>query len=36
MFKFEAGKSKPHIFRWTGRNQYIALCETGFISFGGG
>ncbi|WVQ93343.1 hypothetical protein IAU59_000411 [Kwoniella sp. CBS 9459] len=23
-------------FRWSGRNQYFALCESGFISFGGG
>ncbi|WVF65697.1 hypothetical protein IAT40_000428 [Kwoniella sp. CBS 6097] len=23
-------------FRWSGRNQYFALCENGFISFGGG
>ncbi|ORX38874.1 TLD-domain-containing protein [Kockovaella imperatae] len=23
-------------FPWTGRNQYFALCEGGFISFGGG
>ena len=24
------------IFKWTGRNQYFALCENTFISFGGG
>lgn len=24
------------IFKWTGRNGYVALCEPGFISFGGG
>ncbi|WVQ81536.1 hypothetical protein IAT38_003660 [Cryptococcus sp. DSM 104549] len=23
-------------FKWTGKNQYFALCESGFISFGGG
>lgn len=36
MFKFVKGESSPHVFPWTGRNQYIALCETNFISFGGG
>lgn len=24
------------VFKWTGRNHYFALCEGGFISFGGG
>jgi len=24
------------IFKWTGRNDYVALCDTGYISFGGG
>jgi hypothetical protein len=36
MFKFIEGESKPRVFPWTGRNQYIALCEANFISFGGG
>ncbi|BEI91727.1 uncharacterized protein CcaverHIS019_0405470 [Cutaneotrichosporon cavernicola] len=36
MFKFVDGESKPRIFPWTGLNQYIALCEANFISFGGG
>jgi hypothetical protein len=24
------------IFKWTGRNDYVALCELGYLSFGGG
>ncbi|OCF44906.1 hypothetical protein I317_01185 [Kwoniella heveanensis CBS 569] len=28
--------SEVKTFRWSGRNQYFALCENGFISFGGG
>lgn len=36
MFKFVHGEVKPRVFRWTGRNQYVALCENNFISFGGG
>lgn len=24
------------VFKWTGKNDYVALCEPGFISFGGG
>ncbi|WWC64170.1 uncharacterized protein I303_106778 [Kwoniella dejecticola CBS 10117] len=28
--------SEPQVFKWTGKNQYFALCEAGFISFGGG
>ena len=24
------------VFKWTGRNQYVALCEPDYISFGGG
>ncbi|OAX36056.1 TLD-domain-containing protein [Rhizopogon vinicolor AM-OR11-026] len=24
------------VYKWTGRNDYVALCEPGFISFGGG
>ena len=36
MFKFTPDSLKPTIFRWTGRNQYYALCEASFASFGGG
>ncbi|KAK6904580.1 hypothetical protein I203_105396 [Kwoniella mangroviensis CBS 8507] len=28
--------SGVQVYRWTGKNQYFALCESGFISFGGG
>ncbi|KIK92084.1 hypothetical protein PAXRUDRAFT_830288 [Paxillus rubicundulus Ve08.2h10] len=24
------------VYKWTGRNDYVALCEPEFISFGGG
>jgi len=24
------------VFKWTGRNDYVALCESGYLSFGGG
>jgi hypothetical protein len=24
------------VFKWTGKNDYVALCDTEFISFGGG
>jgi hypothetical protein len=27
---------KLDVFRWTGKNDYVALCEPGFLSFGGG
>ncbi len=24
------------VFKWTGKNDYVALCEPDYISFGGG
>ena len=36
LFKLESRGSIIRAFRWTGKNQYFALCEAGFISFGGG
>lgn len=27
---------RPSVYKWTGRNDYFALCESDFISFGGG
>ncbi|KAF8060218.1 TLD-domain-containing protein [Lyophyllum atratum] len=27
---------KFQVFKWTGKNEYVALCEPDFISFGGG
>lgn len=31
-------KNKPEVkvYKWTGKNDYVALCEPGYISFGGG
>ncbi|KAG6908494.1 hypothetical protein DXG01_004428 [Tephrocybe rancida] len=34
LWKYIGGKLQ--VYKWTGRNDYIALCEPGFISFGGG
>jgi hypothetical protein len=30
------GRIHTCVFRWTGKNHYFALCESDFISFGGG
>jgi len=27
---------KLDIYKWTGKNEYVALCEPGYLSFGGG
>ena len=27
---------RVRVFKWTGRNDYVALCEPDYISFGGG
>ncbi|TFY50507.1 hypothetical protein EVG20_g11476, partial [Dentipellis fragilis] len=27
---------KLHVYKWTGKNDYVALCEPKYISFGGG
>lgn len=34
MWKYVADKLQ--VFKWTGKNDYVALCEPEFISFGGG
>lgn len=34
MWKYVGGKLE--IFKWTGKNDYVALCEPDFLSFGGG
>ena len=34
MWKFDG--EKLEVFKWTGKNDYVALCEPEFISFGGG
>lgn len=35
-FLWKYADNEFHIFRWTGRNDYVALCEPSFLSFGGG
>jgi hypothetical protein len=35
-FLWRADGNVTHVFRWTGRNDYVALCDTDSISFGGG
>jgi hypothetical protein len=34
MWRYVAGQLSA--FRWTGKNKYVALCESDYISFGGG
>jgi len=29
-------KDTLHVYKWTGRNDYVALCELDYLSFGGG
>jgi TLD len=29
-------ENELEVFKWTGRNDYVALCDTEYISFGGG
>ncbi|KAF9442810.1 TLD-domain-containing protein, partial [Macrolepiota fuliginosa MF-IS2] len=36
LWKWVEDNDELKVFRWTGRNDYVALCEPGFISFGGG
>jgi len=35
-FLFKVVDEQVKVFKWTGKNQYFALCESGFVSFGGG
>lgn len=30
------GNAKVKVFKWTGKNDYVALCDTDGFSFGGG
>ncbi|KAH9852854.1 TLD-domain-containing protein [Lenzites betulinus] len=30
------GSESVRVFKWTGKNDYVALCESDYISFGGG
>lgn len=37
--KQDAGAEKEkefHVYKWTGKNKYVALCEPDYLSFGGG
>jgi len=36
LWKWLEEENDLRVFKWTGRNDYIALCEPNFISFGGG
>lgn len=29
-------KDTLHVYKWTGKNDYVALCESEYLSFGGG
>ena len=29
-------EEKIRVFKWSGKNDYVALCEPEFLSFGGG
>jgi hypothetical protein len=35
-FLWKYTSDKLDVFKWTGRNDYVALCEPEYISFGGG
>lgn len=36
LWKWVEESEELKVFRWTGRNDYVALCEPESISFGGG
>lgn len=36
LWKQESDETPVHVFKWTGKNDYVALCEPEYISFGGG
>jgi TLD protein len=35
-FLWKANRDEVRVFNWTGKNDYVALCEPESISFGGG
>jgi hypothetical protein len=35
-FLWKYANGQLEVFKWTGNNDYVALCEPDFISFGGG
>jgi len=36
LWKKEVDDDNVRVFKWTGKNDYVALCEPESISFGGG
>lgn len=34
LWRYVGGKFQ--VFKWTGKNEYVALCEPEYLSFGGG
>ncbi|KAJ7750876.1 TLD-domain-containing protein [Mycena metata] len=36
LWRYVPSSGKFDVYKWTGKNEYVALCEDGFISFGGG
>lgn len=36
LWKEERDTAAVRVFKWTGQNDYVALCESDYISFGGG
>ncbi|KAJ7852961.1 TLD-domain-containing protein [Mycena leptocephala] len=36
LWRYLPSSAKFDVYKWTGKNDYVALCEEGFISFGGG
>ncbi|KAF7321136.1 Zn(2)-C6 fungal-type domain-containing protein [Mycena chlorophos] len=36
LWRYVPSTGQFDVFKWTGKNDYVAFCEEGFISFGGG
>ncbi|KAL0568957.1 oxidation resistance protein 1 [Marasmius crinis-equi] len=36
LWKYEESKNVLDVYKWTGKNEYVALCEGEYLSFGGG
>ncbi|KAK7055527.1 Zn(2)-C6 fungal-type domain-containing protein [Favolaschia claudopus] len=36
LWRYIPASGQFDVYKWTGKNDYVALCEDGFISFGGG
>ncbi|KAJ8090703.1 oxidation resistance protein 1 [Marasmius tenuissimus] len=36
LWKYQTGTGQFSVFKWTGRNDYFALCQDDYLSFGGG